>query len=268
MADFSVLSLNVFGLPFFLGWRRLARLARQLNRYPVTVVCLQELQQNAYASLLARSLKAYPYKVVQRNIVAPKGGLGVFSRLPLGRQHFEVYEDHGLRWIISLADWALYKGILVTHLPYQEQEIVLLNTHLNANYTGDWRRQNPLARVQQRQVQQLTRLIQQLPAQALIVVCGDFNFPRTSFLYEELISDSGLTDPLAGDERATYRPLPLVPSRWKIPLDYVLVRDPGWKNFQLQADVLAVEDSTPGRSRQRFLTDHYALTLKAQWEAS
>ena len=263
--EFSLLSLNTFGLPLFLGWWRLERLASELDNTGATIICLQEIQQNAYAPLLARSLKTYPHRAVYPYIYAPKGGLGIYSRLPLTRQRFEVYEDRGLRWLVTFSDWALYKGALIAGLKVQELEIIMLNTHLNANYTGNWNRKNPLAFIQHRQVQQLTRLIEKLPADALVIICGDFNFPRDSYLYEEMVSQNGLSDPLSDDPRPTYRPFPLVPSRWKTSLDYILFRTPNGRDFQVQADILVMEDTTKKRPFQRFLTDHCALTLQISW---
>ena len=263
--EFSLLSLNTFGLPFFLGWWRLERLATELDNYNATIICFQEIQQNAYVPLLARSLKTYPHRAVYPHIYAPKGGLGIYSRLPLVRQCFEVYKDRGLRWLITFSDWALYKGALIADLKVQELKIVILNTHLNANYTGSWQRKNPLARTQHRQVQQLTHLIEELPADALVIVCGDFNFPRDTFLYEELVSQNRMSDPLSDDPRPTYRPFPLVPSKWKTSLDYVLFRPPHGIDIQVQADILVMEDSTKKSAFQRFLTDHCALTLQISW---
>ncbi len=261
----SLLSLNTFGVPFFLSWGRLTRLANELEQLGTKVICLQEIQQNAYASHLVNHLPAYPHRAIFPYLYAPKGGLGTFSRLPLNGQRFELYQDRGLRWLITFSDWALYKGILVTHLQIQGLDVFILNTHMNANYSGDWRRQNPLARIQLRQVQQLTRLVERIPAEALIILCGDFNFPRTSFLYEDLVTQNDLLDPLRDDPRPTYRPFPLVPSKWKTSLDYMLIRSPQGKDLDIQADIIALEDSTKKSAFQRFLTDHYALTLMVNW---
>ena len=265
MNEFSLLSLNTFGIPFFLGWGRLARLASELDNNGTAIICLQEIQQNAYVSLLARSLTTFPHRVVYPHIYAPKGGLGTYSRLPFSWQGFEVYKDRGLRWLITYSDWALYKGALIAKTKVQELEIVILNTHLNANYTGVWHRNNPLARVQHRQVQQLTRLVEEVSEDAFVIVCGDFNFPRDTFLYEELISQNRLSDPLRDDPRPTYRPFPLVPSKWNTSLDYVLYRVPHEPKFQVQADIVVFEDTTQKYAFQRFLTDHCALTLQINW---
>ena len=262
-----MLSLNTFGIPFFLSWGRLARLAREIQRFGTTVICLQEIQQNAYAALLARRLPAHPHRAIFPFVFAPKGGLGTFSRLPLTRQAFEPYRDRGLRWLIPFSDWALFKGVLVAQLQLGELDVLILNTHLNANYSGVWRPQNPLARTQDNQVRQLTRLVNELPAEALIILCGDFNFPRASFLYEELVSGCELTDPLLDDPRPTYRPFPLVPSSWNISLDYILLRIPRGRDLTVQADIVPLEDHNQESASKRFLTDHCALILDISWQS-
>jgi hypothetical protein len=260
--EFSILSLNTFGVPFYLSWGRLTRLARILNRYENTVICLQEVQQNAYVPLLSRHLKGYLYQAVCPHIYAPKGGLGTYSKEPISRIRFVPYTDRGLRWLVTFSDWALYKGILVTRVRIGPACIWILNTHMNANYTGVWSRSNVLARVQMSQVRQLIDLVKTLPGEDYLIVCGDLNFPRSAFLYDELIAGGGLIDPLREDPRPTYRRLPLTPPKWDMTLDYLLVRIPPGKNPVLEADVLDLEDESQKNPVRRFLTDHRALVLR------
>jgi hypothetical protein len=268
MVEFSLLSLNTFGLPFYLGWDRLARLSRHLNQLPLTAICLQEIQQNAYAHLIQRGLTDYPHAAFERHHYAPKGGLAVFSRLPGIEQRFEVYADRGVWHSISIADWALYKGIQFLRFDVQGMPVAVLNTHLNANYGGVWQQDNHLTKILHRQVGQLSQAIRSIPEDTLVIICGDFNFPRKSFLYDELIEQAGLLDPLAQDPRHTYRPFPLVPSKWKTSLDYALVRRPAGMDFHVQADLMAVEDTTKILPFQRFLSDHNALMLNIRWESA
>lgn len=266
MSEFSLLSLNTFGLPLYLGWERLGRLADQLNRVPVTAICLQEIQQNAYTHLIQRGLTFYPHAVFERHRYAPKGGLAIYSRLPFAAQRFEVYHDRGPWHSISFADWALYKGFQSVHYEVEGMSIIVLNTHMNANYGGVWHHTNRLTRILHRQVQQLNQAIHSLPEDALVIICGDLNFPRNSYLYEELIAHNNLFDPLLEDQRPTYRPFPLAPSRWKTSLDYVLVRHSARLECDIQADLIPIEDSTKPLPFQRFLTDHNALVLRASWD--
>ena len=260
-SEFSLLSLNTYGIPFFLSSRRLARMAKVLEVHGTTVICLQEVQQNAYVPVLTKHLGAYNYRAAFPHHYAPKGGLCTFSRCPMTHVSFEAYRDRGLRWLVTFADWALFKGVLITHLQLEDLQIIILNTHLNANYAGIWHRTNPLVITQSRQVQQLTQLLQKLPGEALIIVCGDFNFPRESFLYEQLVSQNGLFDPLKNDAKPTFHLSPLIPSLWNTSLDFIFLRFPQGKEFQTQSEITVIEENHKNPFK-RFLTDHSALAIR------
>jgi endonuclease/exonuclease/phosphatase family metal-dependent hydrolase len=266
MGEFSLLSLNTFGVPLYMGWNRLGRLARQLECSSAMLICLQEVQQHAYLPLIQRCLASYPDAIYERHVYAPKGGLAIFSRLPVVQHRFEAYQDMGTWHSISFPDWATHKGILSVNLEVAGLPVIVLNTHLNANYSGVWRRANSLAQIEQHQVQQLHQAIRALPMDALVIACGDFNFPRHCFLYEELVAQNDLLDPLINDQRTSYRPFPLVSSKWKTSLDYLLVRRPAGKDFQVQADIVEISDSQKWLPFQRFLSDHNALTLHIEWD--
>jgi endonuclease/exonuclease/phosphatase family metal-dependent hydrolase len=266
MGKFSLLSLNTFGLPFFLGWGRLRRLARLLDNSSTSVICLQEVQQNSYVNLLDRGLKSYQNFVHQTARFNPMGGLVLFSRDPIISHEFEIYRDRGTWNSISYADYLLQKGMLSVRFSVDELPIIVINTHMNANYNGVWNQAYRLSKIILSQVRQLNEYIAKLPKEALIFICGDLNFPKTSFLYEELVVPHNLFDPLADDERPTYRPLPLVPAKWKTSLDYAVIRKPAGKEFRAQADIWAIEDTTKITGISRFLTDHNAITLHVEWE--
>jgi len=267
MSVFSLLSLNTFGLPLFLGWGRLARMMRQLDKLPVSVMCFQEIQQNAYVPLLLRNLPDFPHNAYEYSWFAPKGGLFTAGRVPLASSQFVAYSNRGQPLSPGIADWALNKGVLVSTIQVGDQPIVVMNTHLHANYAGNWDPNNSMARIQHDQVMHLAELVNQQPTDALVIVCGDFNFPRGTFLYDELLSEGGLDDPLAHDGRPTYRPFPLLPSgKWSIPIDFVLVRQPANPRHSLQADITPIEDASRSIRYQRFLTDHNALILNVTWD--
>jgi endonuclease/exonuclease/phosphatase family metal-dependent hydrolase len=268
MGEFSLLSLNTFGLPLYMGWGRLRRMARELNRLPATAICLQEVQQNAYVALLQRGLPDYPHHLFERHHFAPRGGLALFSRLPFAGRRFEVYQDRGGMFSISFIERLQHKGIQLAYFEIENLPVFVLNTHMNANYGGVWHPANHLTRILHSQVQQLNQAIHFLPQDALILICGDLNFPRNSFLYEELIAHNHLFDPLRDDPRATYRPFPLAPAKWNTSLDYVLVRRPAGMSVRAQADLLPIEDTAKQHPVQRFLTDHNALVLHVQWDST
>ena len=136
-----------------------------------------------------------------------------------------------------------------------------MNTHLQANYLGDWRLSNKQTKIQLDQVSYLVELIQSQPKNARVIVCGDFNFPRQVPAYQRMISQSGLTDVLAGDPRSTYQPFPLVSSKWRTSLDYIYYRMPLGETAEISADIIPVVNFSAKTSLRRFLTDHNALIL-------
>lgn len=239
---------------------------RQLNHSPAQVLCLQEIQQNAYVALLTRGLRDYSHHAYERNRFAPKGGLYTAARVNLIESKFIPYQNRGRMLSLGVADWALNKGVLISQVESSAQRIIIMNTHLHANYLGNWEKSDSFAQIQRDQVLHLADIVNAQPADALVIVCGDFNFPRGTFLYDELLNAAQLHDPLANDPRPTYRPFRIVPARkWAIPIDFVLVRMPDWKNLALEADVKHIQDSARLLPAQRFLTDHNALTLNVTW---
>jgi len=269
MDSFSLLSLNTFGVPFYLSLGRIKRLAAEVNRLNPTVACLQEIQQNAYLPLLQRGLAAYPQLTFYRNSLAPKGGLftAAVSTSPEIKREFYPYQNQGKPVSLGFSDWALNKGALLVNLEFHEHRFAILNTHLQANYRGDWRLANGQTQIQLDQVNDLVKLIHAQPLDAWVIVCGDFNFPRHSPAYQEMISQSGLTDALAGDPRHTYRPFPLVSRKWQTSLDYIFFRIPAGEAAAVAADILPIEDASAALPYQRFLTDHNALTLNICWDS-
>lgn len=265
MNEFSMLSLNTFGLPFFLGLGRLARLIRQLNHSAAQLLCFQEIQQNSYLSLLKRGLTAYTYHAFERNRFAPKGGLYIAGRVPLQRSEFIPYQNRGRMVSLGVADWALNKGVLLSTIAVGARRVIVMNTHLHANYSGDWAPDGSYSKIQRDQTRHLATLVNAQAADALVIVCGDFNFPRGAFLYDELLRETDLRDPLADDTRPTYRPFLPSARKWAIPIDFVLVRLPARADIFLQADIQHIQDAQRARPYQRFLTDHNALTLQVTW---
>ncbi len=166
---------------------------------------------------------------------------------------------------IGFSDWALNKGALLVNLEFHEHRFVILNTHLQANYRGNWQLSNEQTQIQLDQVKDLVKLIHAQPADTWVIVCGDFNFPRQSPAYQEMIAQSGMTDALADDPRHTYRPFPLVSRKWQTSLDYIFYRIPTGETAAVAADILSIENASAVLPFQRFLTDHHALTLNIRW---
>ncbi len=267
MPEFSVITVNTFGLPMYVGWGRLGRLAVELNRLGPAAICVQEIQQSQYVARMKRCLPSYPYAVYQPHWYAPKGGLMTFSRLPLtGSAGFRPFPNRGRLLSIGWSDWTLQKGVLVAEADVSGQKMVVLNAHLQANYSATFGPNRLFGRIQLDQVRHLAELVCAQPADAVVIACGDYNFPRNTQMYRELISRTGFSDPLAEDPRPTYRAFPYLPARWNLSLDFVLYRAPELPGLWAEADIIPIEDTSATSPIRRFLTDHCALALRLAWD--
>jgi endonuclease/exonuclease/phosphatase family metal-dependent hydrolase len=260
MPTFSLLTFNCYGVPTPGTSSRLRLLAHHLNALDMSAVCLQEVQSNRHRRLFERECATYPEHAYKPFIHAPKGGLMTFSRSPIVRTEFILYDERGLWYTPALTDWILHKGILITHLAWDHMPVILINTHLTANYMGDWSRTNPFAKHEYNQLHQLAECVRAQPTNALVLVCGDFNIPRGSWMYEAFLEESGLTDPLSGNLQPTLRPRMILPSRYIMPIDYALLRAPQTHGVKVESR-FQFEDMIPHKNKQVELSDHYAVEL-------
>jgi endonuclease/exonuclease/phosphatase family metal-dependent hydrolase len=264
ITNFSILTLNCYGVPAPGTSRRLSTLARILNLENVSAVCLQEVQANAYRKQLARDCTRYPFQAYEPFVHAPKGGLLTLTQEPIQQTEYVLYQERGLWYTPALTDWILHKGILVSQIIADSLPIVIINTHLTANYTGDWSQGNPYAKHEHRQLQQLAGLVQAQPDDAVVLVCGDFNIPRGSWLYDAFLDASGLRDPLAGSSHPTLRPRMMLPSRYFMPIDFALVRAHNFPDIKVESR-LRFEEKVYDEGRHTLLSDHYGVELRLSW---
>lgn len=261
MDSFSLLTLNCFGLWLPNTRRRLKALARELEQRPYHVVCLQEIQLHKYQKLLVEGCASYPYVASEPYVHCPKGGLLTLSRIPVTSTSFEPYTERGLWFTPMLLDRLFFKGMLITRLTWKKIPIVIINTHLLANFAGDWERGGMYARVEERQLRQLAETVQTQPIDSVIIVAGDFNIPRRTVLYKDFLIHSGLTDLLAGDTKPTLR-IPFgVVSHFPLSVDYVFVRIPEKYSFKIDCDLCFTKKYLMDDGRQIYLSDHHGVEI-------
>ncbi len=266
MPTFSLLTLNVFGVLAPGTRRRLHWLAATFNAEAQTVVCLQEVQAHTYRRLIVDEADAYPASAFEPFVHAPKGGLLTLAAAHIEDSRFILYRERGLWYTPAIADWILHKGVLLTRLTISGQPVVVLNTHLTANYMGDWRESSAYARHEHHQLQELAALVNEQPADTLVVVCGDFNVPRRTWLYDSFMTSSGLTDPRAEATEATYHPRTGMPMRFRgHVIDYALFRAPALPNLTVESR-LRFKDRIPQDGHRFYPSDHAGVELKLSWE--
>jgi endonuclease/exonuclease/phosphatase family metal-dependent hydrolase len=264
--SFSLLTLNCFGVPTPTTRRRLLAIAQELNRGDYSLACLQEVQASGYVGLLTEACATYPHSAFEPFIYAPKGGLLTLSRLPIEERAFALYRERTIVSPPAVMDWALHKGVLLARVSLAGVPIVVLSTHLSANYSASWGPGSAYARVQRLQLQQLAEIVRGQPASAIVVACGDFNIPRGGQLYDEFLAASGMVDPLAGDMRPTQRMPPGIPARFALPIDFALLRSPPLPGLRLQSDHRLAERLPIAGARADYLSDHVGIELRVTWE--
>jgi len=260
LGSLSLLSLNCFGTPVPTTRRRLQALAHHLEQSSLQIVCLQEVQLLAYQNLLFKACVSYPFQAFEPHLHCPKGGLVTLSRAPLGTQ-FETFTEQGHWYLPTAMDRFLRKGMLVSSLHWGEVPVVVINTHILANYSGDWARRGVFTRLQEKQLRQLADTVTAQPANALMAVVGDFNLPRGSQLYHNFLQQTGLTDVLAGDLRPTHRPPRGVPAHYSLPIDFVFIRVPSSLSLQITGDLRFSSKLHLTHKHHDYLSDHNAIEV-------
>ncbi|MBC8074967.1 MAG: endonuclease/exonuclease/phosphatase family protein [Chloroflexales bacterium] len=253
-------------MPTWTTRRRLLTLAHELNRGEHSVVCLQEAQAHAYANLLIQACTQYSHSGYEPFVYAPKGGLLTLARLPIEQREFALYRPRTVVSPLALMDWALHKGVLLTRVSVAQVPVVVLNTHLNANYRANWSANNHYARVEHGQLQQLAEIVRAQPPAALVVAAGDFNIPRGSWLYDEFLAASGMVDPLAGDTRPTHRMPAGIPAHFAKPIDFALLRLPALPGLSVKSDHCFTQQLPLVGGRHGYLSDHVGIELRVAWD--
>jgi endonuclease/exonuclease/phosphatase family metal-dependent hydrolase len=149
--------------------------------------------------------------------------------------------------------------MLVTRIVVGGTPVVVVNTHLLANYSGDWSPGNRFARHQREQLQRLVEVVNGVDRRLPLVIAGDFNVPRGAWLYDEFLHATALRDVLAGDDRPTFRQAMLMPGRYARPIDFVFVRPPAGSEIVASARLVFQEKTRLVTGRVDYLSDHYGV---------
>ncbi len=262
----QIVSFNTFGLPNYMSWRRIADICTEVTKLDAEVICFQEIQQKAYINQLRNYLPAHPHLTFGTEGHIPMGNLVTASKHQPIRSEFRLFPNRGKKVSIGFADWFSYKGFLLTEFNWEGQPVVVMNTHTNASYLAKWDPESPISRIQRDQVAFLAEMGRAQPEDAFVVICGDFNFPRGTKMYAEMIEKSGFIDPLADDSRPTYQPVSFLKKTWSIPLDFFFCRQPFSRELKINADIRKLVNPISRIPYGRFLSDHFAIILNLEKE--
>ena len=264
--EMQIVSFNTFGLPNYMSWRRIADICAEISKLDADVLCFQEIQQKAYIGQLKNHLPSHFHLAYGIEGHIPMGNLVTASKEKPVRTEFELFPNRGKKVSIGFADWYSFKGVLLTEFDCAGQRVVVMNTHTNASYMAQWDPESPISRIQRDQVAFLAEMGKSQASDAFVVICGDFNFPRGTKMYEEMIEKSGFFDPLAEDPRPTYQPVSFLKKSWSIPLDFFFCRQPSKVNLKVRADIQKMINPVPRFPYGKFLSDHFAIILNLEKE--
>ncbi|XP_014252635.1 putative neutral sphingomyelinase [Cimex lectularius] len=192
--DFSILTLNVWGLPWVLTPNkkdRMEAVAQKLNKLNIDVVCFQELWLDDDFNLLA-DLTASAYRYRQYYYSGVLGsGLAVLSKHKILSGFYHQWPLNGYPHMIQHADWFGGKGVALTKIKFHDLIINIYNTHLHAQYSDEDKY------ISHRVVQSLdTGLFLRLTSfgSDFTVFCGDMNSEPGDICYNLITGLGNLKD--------------------------------------------------------------------------
>lgn len=267
MPQLTIITMNCLGLPVPLPGlrRRLQALGRALAESDIAVACLQEVGRWRYLPLLRHDETRWPQVIAMPHPYAPKGGLATLVRPTLIETSYHPFQERGRAASLHATERYQAKGVLRTTIMAADRPVVVLNTHLAANYSANWSYTNPYAKVERSQLRELAAVVNAVPPETLLIVAGDFNVPRGSWLYDEFRAATGLADPLAERTEPTYRPMPGIPDRAAQALDHILVRVPADLACTLRAELCFRDPVRLAHGTMGFLSDHLGVRLCCSW---
>lgn len=229
---------------------RVAWMAPRLAGYDVLV--LQEAFVDSWRDGLSAELAhAYPYRgeVVGDDgagfALRQDGGIVIFSRWPIVREATMTFGA-----VCSGTDCLADKGVAYVAIRKGGRTYHVFGTHAQSTY--GWN----VLEVRAAQFQLFADFVaaQEIPADEVVLMAGDFNVPAETPELEAMLRTLGASrPPVVGDVRATWDPeneWANGPAAW---LDYVLVAD-GYGG-----PVVGWNRALPLRVGGRDLSDHYAV---------
>jgi len=251
-----VATLNTWALPGPLSKQRDARIdaiCRDLPSFEVDVFAFQEVWTHSARDDLSAALAANGYEHRwhhQRTMGG--GGLLLASRFPMREVQFEPFASQGFAERIQHMDYYAGKGFVRATIETGSGPVVVLATHLHANYAAPGEPDEYLG-VRAAQLIQLVSGLAEV--RAPVIALGDFNVQEYEAGYRLLHGLAGLRDVAAtlGRREATsradnpYHHKSHVDAR----IDYVFHRpgadlDPVPKSIQRIFDAPLDFDGTPG----------------------
>jgi endonuclease/exonuclease/phosphatase family metal-dependent hydrolase len=221
---------------------RMRAVAKELARRSPDLALLQEVWTPAQADLIGATLKSRYTRID----TPPGGGLGRTAGLlafvsrasgwRVTRHRFEPFSQSAPSWKVWEGDALGRKGLLQLELRRNGEQLVVVNTHLQASYSP-----GGYTEVRRAQLAQLSRATRSVAAGVPVLVAGDLNIGASEPLYPEIERD--FVDLSAGS------------GAW---IDYVLLRrDPAWSASSTVERIVSTRSDHP-------YSDHQGLDVAVE----
>jgi endonuclease/exonuclease/phosphatase family metal-dependent hydrolase len=256
----SVGSLNTWG-PGARVVERYVAIAEGFEAAGVEVVNVQEVHTYFHLGLLTRHMSSYRYVSYRRSVVGPAGGLVTLSRIPFSATKYERFPMPSATITTGLPPFsrlrASVKGALVTRL--DDPRIYVVNTHLLANFDGDWSEANRYHSVHQSQLAALARTIGSLTEPSIIT--GDFNIARESTLLGDFLASNQLVDAFGGECPPTFHAEHLDPGSTPHCIDLILSTG---SPITIESATMLFTDKQPMPHGNGYVSDHLGLCVRVR----
>lgn len=261
MTRLTIASLNTRGGPIRGSQLadRYTAIATTFEASDVDVVSFQEVHTYYHLRHLTRRMPSFAHVSYRPSLAGPAGGLVTLSRRPPAGSEYRRFPippttataglPHRTRLLAPL------KGALLTHLP--NPRITIVNTHLLANYDGDWSPSNRHFPLHQNQLAALARTVEAVPTPALI--CGDFNIARDTSLYRDFLATTHLVDAYGDTCPPTFHAEYLRPGKSPHCIDFALIKG---SSVTVESADLMFADKHCLRSGPTHISDHLGLHIK------
>lgn len=204
----NIVTLNVSGLPYppHLPLRMRA-IAEYFEASDADVLLFQEVHTYKLLRFLKNNLPSFTHGTYVRTILGPKGGMVIFSRLPVDGVRFTGVTK------------GTKKGMLITRI----NGVTVVNVHLSANKDGDWSPNNRYHAKQATQLNDVARQLSQIGGK--LVVGGDFNLARHCDVYNTFIERTQMNDTAGSNNLPSFHATFLPPDRIPVCIDFIFTRD-------------------------------------------
>lgn len=186
----SIISFNTLGVPVISKnlTERFVTLANLIDKKTdVDILAFQEVHTYVHLHLLRKILSKFKYVIYKKAIYGPKGGLVIFSKLPIEAHQYNRFSKNGAIKNRTFYARLVGNGTLVCKL--RDYPIYVLNTYFTTNPNTTWKLNAAFYQLQETQIRDLARVISLIRNEnEEVIVAGDFNFTKESPSYELFVS--------------------------------------------------------------------------------